>query len=131
MWLACLAIAVYHISVLQAVQKEKNQYAKFNKRTGNMMFSYIFNEPQMTLLFILSSIYGREMYSSMKKNLQWNELHKFRAEVLPYSIITIYLEDSDILIQCAQYTQPFTGLFFFLIKAKVYSLDQKRCTVYL
>lgn len=47
MWLACLAIAVYHISVLQAVQK-KNQYAKFNKRTGNMMFSYIFNEPQMT-----------------------------------------------------------------------------------
>lgn len=67
MWLACLAIAVYHISVLQAVQKEKNQYAKFNKRTGNMMFSYVFNEPQMTLLFILSSIYGREMYSSMKK----------------------------------------------------------------
>lgn len=66
MWLACLAIAVYHISVLQAVQK-KNQYAKFNKRTGNMMFSYIFNEPQMTLLFTLSAIYGREMYSSMKK----------------------------------------------------------------
>lgn len=65
MWLACLAIAVYHISVLQAVQK--NQCAKFNKRTGNMMFSYIFNEPQMTLLFILSTIYGREMYSSMKK----------------------------------------------------------------
>lgn len=67
MWLACLAIAVYHISVLQAVQKKKNQYAKFNKRTGNMMFSYIFNEPQMTLLFILSTIYGREMYSSMEK----------------------------------------------------------------
>lgn len=70
MWLACPAIAVYHIPVLQAVH-EKNQYAKFNKRTGNMMFSYIFNEPQMTLLFIFSTIYGREMYSSMemkKKN---------------------------------------------------------------
>lgn len=99
MWLACLAVAVYHISVLQAVQK--NQYAKFNKRTGNMMFSYIFNEPQMTLLFILSAIYGSEMYSSMKKNLQRSELYKFWAEVLPYSIITVYLEDSDILIQRA------------------------------
>lgn len=76
-----------------------------------MMFSYIFNEPQMTLLFILSTIYGREMYSSMEKNLQWNGLYKFRAEVLPYSII-IYLEDSDILLQCAQYNQPFTRQFF-------------------
>lgn len=78
-----------------------------------MMFSYIFNEPQMTLLFILSTIYGREMYSSMKKKLQWNELYKFRAEVPPYSIITIYLEDSDILLQCAQYNQPFMRQFFF------------------
>lgn len=76
-----------------------------------MMFSYIFNEPQMTLLFILSTIYGREMYSSMEKNLQWNGLYKFRAEVPPYSII-IYLEDSDILLQCAQYNQPFTRQFF-------------------
>lgn len=76
-----------------------------------MMSSYIFNEPQMTPLFILSTIYGREMYSSMEKKLQWNELFKFRAEVLPYSIITIYLEDSDILMQCAQ---PFTGRLFFL-----------------
>lgn len=32
-----------------------------------MMFSYIFNEPQMTLLFILSAIDGRDMYSSLKK----------------------------------------------------------------
>ena len=92
-----------------------------------MMFSYIFNEPQMTLLFILSAIYGREMYSSMKKNLPWNELYKFRAEVLPYSIITIYLEDSDILIQRAQYNQPFMRrcCCFFFIKAKVYALDQR------
>lgn len=78
-----------------------------------MMFSYIFNEPQMTLLFILSAIYGRKMYSSMKKKLQWNELYKFRAEVLAYSIITIYLEDSDILIQHAQYNQPFMKQLFF------------------
>lgn len=91
-----------------------------------MMFSYIFNEPQMTLLFILSAIYGREMYSSMKKNLQWNELYKFRAEVLPYSRITIYLEDSDILIQRAPYNQPFMRqFFFFFIKAKAYALDQR------
>lgn len=89
-----------------------------------MMFSYIFNEPQMTLLFILSTIYGREMYSSMKKPQQ-DELYKFRAEVLPYSIITIYLQDCDILIQCAQYNQPFTRHIFFLMKAKVYSLDQR------
>lgn len=90
-----------------------------------MMFSYISNEPQMTLLFILSAIYGSEMYSSMKKNLQWSELYKFRAEILSYSIITIYLEDSDIPIQCTQYNQPFTRrILFFLMKAKVYSLAQ-------
>lgn len=76
-----------------------------------MMFSYIFNEPQMTLLLTLGTIYGREMYSSMEKNLQWHELYKFRAEVLPYPI-TIYLEDSDIVIQRAEYDQPFTRHFF-------------------
>lgn len=59
------------------------------------------------------------MYSSIEKNLQWNELYKFRVEVLPYFIITIYLEDSDILIQCAQYNQPFRGIFFFWMKAEV------------
>lgn len=75
------------------------------------MFSYIFNEPQMTLLLTLGTIYGREMYSSMEKNLQWHELYKFRAEVLPYPI-TIYLEDSDIVIQRAEYDQPFTRHFF-------------------
>lgn len=32
-----------------------------------MMLSYIFNEPQMTLLFILSTVYDREMYPSMGK----------------------------------------------------------------
>lgn len=32
-----------------------------------MMLSYIFNEPQMTLLFILSTLYDREMHSSMGK----------------------------------------------------------------
>lgn len=66
-----------------------------------MMFSYIFNEPQMTLLFILSATDGRDMYSSLKKNLQWSELYTFRAEIPSNSVITFYLEDSDILIQCA------------------------------
>lgn len=42
------------------------------------------------------------MYSSTgKKNPQWNEFYKFRAEVLSYPIIPIYLVESDILIQYA------------------------------
>lgn len=44
-----------------------------------MMFSYIFNEPQMTLLFILSTIYGREMYSSMKKT--YNGMNYINSEL--------------------------------------------------
>lgn len=65
MWLACLAIAVDHISMLQAVQK--NQYAKFNIRTGNTMSSYIFNELQMTVLFLGCTVYFREMHSLRRK----------------------------------------------------------------
>lgn len=82
-----------------------------------MMFSYIFNEPQMTLLFILSAIYGREMYPSMKKKLQWNELYKFRVEVPPYSIITIYLEDSGISpSMCTVQSAIHEAVFFFFNK---------------
>lgn len=50
----------------------------------------------------------------MKRNLHWSELYKFKAEVLLNSIITIYLEDSDILIQCAKYNQLSTSHIIFL-----------------
>lgn len=52
-----------------------------------MMFSYIFNGSQMTLLFILRTAYDRKTYSSMETNLQQNELYNFGTEVLPYSKI--------------------------------------------
>lgn len=67
MWLACLAIAVDHISMLQAVQK--NQYAKFNIRTGKTMCSYTFNELQMTVLFLVCTAYFREMHSLRRKKI--------------------------------------------------------------
>lgn len=65
-----------------------------------------------------------------RKNPQWNELYKFRAEVLPYSIITIYLEDSDILIQCAQYNQLFTRHIFSWWRLKCILYMKEMYTIY-
>lgn len=53
MRLAFLAIAIYHSSVLQAVQKKINMPGLTKNRKHDV--PYIFNEPQMTLLFILST----------------------------------------------------------------------------
>lgn len=75
------------------------------------MSSYIFNEPQMTAVHTQYNLWQINVFFD-EKNLQWNELYKFRAEVLPSSIITIYLEDCDTLIQCAQHNQPFTRHIF-------------------
>lgn len=112
MWLACLAIAVYHISVLQAVQKKINMpsLTKGQETWCSPIFSM---NLKWLAVHTQCNLWQRNEFFN-EKNLQWNELYKFRAEVLPYSIITIYLEDSDILSQCAQYIQPFTRHLLFL-----------------
>lgn len=90
MWLACLAIAVDHISMPQAVQK--NQYAKFNIRTGNTVSSYIFSELQMTVLFLVCSLFRRNAFFKKKKELSRSEIYKCIGGVMSDSIITIYFK---------------------------------------
>lgn len=88
MWLACLAIAVDHISTQQAVQE--NQYAKFNIRTGNTISSYIFSELQMTSLDC--TFYFRNAFFKKEKELSCREICKCIGRVTLDSIITVYFK---------------------------------------
>lgn len=56
MWLGCLAIAVDHISMLQAVQKKKKINTPSLTYGQETVSSYTYNELQMTVLFLLSSV---------------------------------------------------------------------------
>lgn len=75
---------------------KKNQYAKFNIRTGNTVSSYTFNELQMTVLFLLCSVFQWNAFFQKKKDPSCRAIHKFTEGVIP--IVSMCFKQPDILI---------------------------------
>lgn len=57
------------------------------------MSSYIFNELQMTVLFLLYSIFEGKAFLRKKKDVSHSEIHKFMTHgITPGSIVTMYFK---------------------------------------
>lgn len=58
-----------------------------------MMSSYIFNELQITVLFLLYSIFEGKAFLRKKNDLSHSEIHKIMTHgITPGSIVTIYFK---------------------------------------
>lgn len=58
-----------------------------------MMSSYIFNELQITVLFLLYSIFEGKAFLRKKKDVSHSEIHKFMTHgITPGSIVTMYFK---------------------------------------